>query len=47
MKDSCGDSWQLVVCTIVYWGLYDSIWGFPEIRGTYYNGESNGKENGK
>ena len=23
------------------------IWGFPKIRGTYYNGESNGKENGK
>ena len=22
-------------------------WGFPKIRGTYYNGESNGKENGK
>ena len=21
--------------------------GFPKIRGTYYNGESNGKENGK
>ena len=23
------------------------IWEFPKIRGTYYNGESNGKENGK
>ena len=21
--------------------------GFPKIRGTYYNGESNGKENGQ
>ena len=26
-----------------------TIWGlrFTKIRGTYYNGESNGKENGK
>ena len=27
---------------------YYQVYGwFPKIRGTYYNGESNGKENGK
>ena len=23
------------------------VWGFPKLGGTHYNGESNGKENGK
>ena len=33
--------------TIVYRDYIGMIRGFPTIWGTYYNGESNGKENGK
>ena len=32
--------------TGIIWGII-GFKGFPKIRGTYYNGESIGKENGK
>ena len=41
-KLGLGGPWRCSDSALV---LY--TWVFPKIRGTYYNGESNGKENGK
>ena len=41
------DAWERSLAQELQHPGSKNWWGFPKIRGTYYNGESNGKENGK